>query len=51
MSRSDYLIVPKGMKFMGSGKLGLIPLLSFADDFLRHADTSFQNSDDNFYRA
>ena len=24
MSKSEYIIVPKGMKFTGSGKLGLI---------------------------
>ena len=25
MSKGDHLIIPKGTKFMGSGKLGLIP--------------------------
>ena len=28
MSKGEYLIVPKGRKFTGSGKLGLIPLPS-----------------------
>ena len=27
MSKGEYLIVPKGTKFKGSGKLGLITLL------------------------
>ena len=28
MSKGEYLIVPKGTKFTGSGKLGLISLIS-----------------------
>ena len=34
MSKGEYLIVPKGTKFKGSGKLGLIPHLHICSDWL-----------------